>query len=84
MARTSRSKDPSSDVSAADRGEAAKALSGIGIEVYDQNGQYQDFTKTLDELADKWNVLTDAQREMQNLSLVRYGCVNLRLILVTV
>lgn len=62
MARTSRSKSADPDVTAADRGEAAKALSGIGIEVYDQNGQYQDFTKTLDELAERWDILTDAQR----------------------
>lgn len=62
MARTSRSKSADPDVTAEDRGEAAKALSGVGIEVYDENGQYQDFGKTLDELAAKWDTLTDAQR----------------------
>lgn len=45
-----------------DRGEAAKALASIGIEVYDQNGAYQDFSVTLDELSAKWDSLTDAQR----------------------
>lgn len=62
LARTSRSKSADSDVSLEDRGEAAKALASIGIEVYDQNGAYQDFSVTLDELSAKWDNLTDAQR----------------------
>ena len=62
LARTSRSKSADSDVSLEDRGEAAKALASIGIEVYDQNGAYQDFSVTLDELSAKWDSLTDAQR----------------------
>lgn len=62
LARTSRSKSADDDVSAEDRGEAAKALSNIGIDVYNDKGEYQDFSKTLDELANKWDTLTDAQR----------------------
>lgn len=62
LARTSRSKTADSDVSAEERGQAAAALSSVGIDVYDENGEYQDFGKTLDELSAKWDTLTDAQR----------------------
>lgn len=64
LARTSRSKTADSDVSAEERGQAAAALSSVGIDVYDENGEYQDFGKTLDELSAKWDDLTDAQREV--------------------
>lgn len=62
MARLSRSKSADEDVTAADRSNAAKAYKTIGIDLYDQNGQYKDINETLDELASKWNSLTDAQR----------------------
>jgi len=62
MARTSRSKTADENVTDEERSNAAKALSSIGISVYNQNGEYQDFSKTLDELAAKWDVLTDAQK----------------------
>lgn len=68
MSRTSRSKSADEDTTLADRSEAAKALASIGIEVYDQNGAYQDFSVTLDQLSAKWNDLTDAQRELYFLS----------------
>lgn len=62
MARMSRSKSADEDVSEEDRSNAAKAYKSIGIDLYDQNGQYKDINETLDELASKWNMLTDAQR----------------------
>lgn len=62
MARVSRSKNADENVTAEDRGEASKALSNIGISVYDQNGAYQDFGKTLDQVSEKWDQLTDAER----------------------
>ena len=62
MARLSRSKSADEDVTATDRSNAAKAYKTIGIDLYDQNGQYKDINETLDELASKWNSLTDAQR----------------------
>ena len=68
MARTSRSKEADDETTLADRSDAAKALSNIGIEVYDANGVYQDFSVTLDELSAKWDQLTDAERELINLS----------------
>ena len=66
LARASRSTDP--DTTLEERSEAAKALSRIGIELYDDNGVYQDFSVTLDELSAKWDQLTDAERELINLS----------------
>lgn len=62
LSRVSRSKEADPDTTLEDRGEAAKALSALGIEVYDQNGVYQDFSVTMDQLTEKWNTLTDAQR----------------------
>lgn len=62
MARTSRAKNADEGVSAADRSKAAEALSNIGVEVYDANGAYQDFGTTLDQVADVWDTLTDAQK----------------------
>lgn len=62
MARLSRSKSADEDVTATDRSNAAKAYKTIGIDLYDQNGQYKDINETLTELASKWNTLTDAQR----------------------
>ena len=62
MARMSRSKSADEDVSEEDRSNAAKAYKSIGIDLYDANGQYKDINETLDELASKWDSLTDAQR----------------------
>lgn len=84
LARTSRSKTADSDVSAEERGQAAAALSSVGIDVYDENGEYQDFGKTLDELSAKWDTLTDAQREVYILSLYDMDYIQLRPILATI
>lgn len=73
MARTSRAKNGDPEVGAEERGDAAKALSAIGIEVYDQNGAYQDFSVTLDQLSAKWDQLTDSQREKKRPKSYRYG-----------
>lgn len=62
MARVSRSKSAEDDADPKARGDAAKALANIGINVYDTNGAYQDFSVTLDQLAEKWDTLTDAQK----------------------
>ncbi len=62
LARTSRSQSADLDVSDEDRSKASKALSAIGISVYDQNGEYQDFSKTLDQLSGKWNQLSKSQQ----------------------
>lgn len=62
MARMSRSKTADEDVSAADRSNAAKAYGSIGIDLYDKNGQYQDLSVTLDQLASKWGSMTDAEK----------------------
>lgn len=62
MSRVSRSKDADEDTTLEDRSDAAKSLAAIGIQVYDDAGTYQDFSKTLDQLAAKWETLTDAQR----------------------
>lgn len=84
MARTSRAKNGDPEVGAEERGDAAKALSAIGIEVYDQNGAYQDFSVTLDQLSAKWDQLTDSQREKNALSHIDMGAFCLRPILVTI
>ena len=62
LARTSRSKSADEDVSADDRSNAAKALKSIGIDVYNANGEYQDFSVTLDQLSSKWDGLSDAAK----------------------
>lgn len=62
LARTSRSQSADLDVSDEDRSKASKALSAIGISVYDQNGEYQDFSKTLDQLSEKWDQLSKSQQ----------------------
>lgn len=67
LARTSRSKTADLDVSDEDRSDASKALSSIGISVYDENGEYQDFSKTLDQLSEKWNTLSKSQQSYVNL-----------------
>lgn len=67
LARTSRSKSADLDVSDEDRSNASKALSSIGISVYDENGDYQDFSKTLDQLSEKWNTLSKSQQSYVNL-----------------
>lgn len=68
MSRVSRSKEADEDTTLEDRSDAAKALANVGIEVYDENGAYQDFSVTLDQLSAKWDQLTDAQRGLYSLS----------------
>lgn len=84
LARTSRSKSADEDTTLEDRSDAAKALANIGIEVYDENGAYQDFSVTLDQLTEKWDGLTDAQREKNALSHIDMGAFCLRPILATI
>lgn len=85
MARISRSKSADEDVSDEDRSNASKAYSSIGIKLYDDKGEYQDINKTLDELAAKWDTLTDAERKFRYyLSRIRYGYIYMRPILVTI
>lgn len=62
MARLSRSKSADADVTDDDRSNAAKAFGSIGISLYDENGKYQDLSKTLDQLSVKWKDMTDAER----------------------
>ena len=62
MARISRSKTADSDVSDADRSNAAKALASVNISTYDNQGNFKDLEEILDELSGKWTKLSDAQR----------------------
>lgn len=62
LARTSRSKTADENTTAAERSKAAESLADLGINVYDTNGAYQDFGKTLDQVSDIWDTLTDAQQ----------------------
>lgn len=62
IARTSRSKSADPDVTAEERSNAAAAYKSVGIDLYDNQGNYKNYTDTLDELASKWDTLTDAQR----------------------
>lgn len=62
MARISRSKSADSDVSDADRSNAAKALASVNISTYDNKGNFKDLEEILDELSSKWKNLSDAQK----------------------
>lgn len=62
LARISRSKSADEDVSDDDRSNASKAFGSIGISLYNNKGEYKDINETLDELAEKWDTMTDAQR----------------------
>ena len=62
MARISRSKSADSDVSDADRSNAAKALASVNISTYDNQGNFKDLEEILDELSGKWTKLSDAQK----------------------
>lgn len=44
-------------------GNAAKALHKIGIEVYTVEGEFREFDTIMSELAEKWDNLSDAERE---------------------
>ena len=44
-------------------GNAAKALHKIGIEVYTTEGEFREFDTIMSELAEKWDDLSDAERE---------------------
>lgn len=62
LARISRSKSADEDVSDEDRSNAAKALASVDISTYDNQGNFKDLDDILDELSEKWQSLTDAQR----------------------
>lgn len=62
MARTSRNKSADENVTDEERSKASEAYASVGIQLYNDKGEYQDFGKTLDQLSAKWNTLTDAQR----------------------
>lgn len=62
MARISRSQSADEDVTDEDRSKASKAYSQVGISLYNDKGEYQDLNVTLDQLASKWDILTDAER----------------------
>lgn len=42
--------------------EASKALHNIGIEVYQANGEFNEFDQIMDKLAQKWDHLSDAEQ----------------------
>ena len=60
--RISRSQSGDEDVTSEDRSKTAKAYSSVGINVYNDDGSYRGLANILDELSDKWDTLTDAQR----------------------
>ena len=60
--RISRSKSGDDDVTDEDRSNASKAYASVGIGVYNDDGSYRGLATILDELADKWDTLTDAQK----------------------
>lgn len=63
FARISRSKSADPDVTEKDRSQAALAYKDVaGIDLYDNKGQFKNMSETLDELASKWNTLTDAEK----------------------
>lgn len=62
LARISRSKSADESVTDADRSNASKAFSSVGISLYNSKGEYKDINETLDELSAKWEDLSDAQR----------------------
>ena len=62
LARISRSKSADESVTDADRSNASKAFSSVGISLYNSKGEYKDINETLDELSAKWADLSDAQR----------------------
>lgn len=62
LARISRSKSADESVTDADRSNASKAFSSVGISLYNSKGEYKDINETLDELSEKWTKLSDAQR----------------------
>lgn len=62
LARISRSKSADESVTDADRSNASKAFSSVGISLYNSKGEYKDINDTLDELSAKWADLSDAQR----------------------
>ena len=62
MARTSRSSSGDDSVSDDDRSKASAAYKSVGISLYNDKGEYKDYSETLDELSAKWDKLTDAQK----------------------
>lgn len=62
LARISRSKSADESVTDADRSNASKAFSSVGISLYNSKGEYKDINETLDELSSKWNKISAAQR----------------------
>lgn len=71
LARVSRSKtdENGEDVSAEDRSTIAKAYKEVAdIDLYSIDGEFQDFGKTLDQLSEKWDTLTDSQKNYMKLN----------------
>ena len=50
------------EVSNEELSNASKSLHAIGVEVYDAQGNFRDFTTIVGELEEKWDSLSDAQR----------------------
>ena len=61
-ARISRAKTGDEEATAEERSNASKAYGSVGIDVYNEDGSYRGLNNILDELADKWDTLTDAQK----------------------
>ncbi len=62
MARLSRSASADPDVTAEDRSKAAAAYKSMGIDLYNDKGEYANLDDTLSTLASRWDTLTDAQK----------------------
>lgn len=60
--RISRSKSGDDEVTSEDRSNAAKAYGSVGISVYNDDGSYRGLANILDELSEKWDTLSDAQK----------------------
>ena len=61
-ARVSRNKVGDEEVSSEERSATAKAYGSVGINVYNDDGSYRGLANILDELSEKWDTLTDAQK----------------------
>ena len=66
LTRISKSSSMADDVSNEEISKAAKVLHEVGVEVYTANGEFREFDVIMTELSQKWDSLTDSQR--QNIS----------------
>ena len=62
LVRISKASTMSDEVDNETLSNASKALHAIGVEVYNNNGEYREFGTIMSELAAKWDNLTDAQQ----------------------